>query len=787
MMNINRIFSALFLTAVLGLSSCGGSEPEQNKKPKDPVISVSVPEAGFVVVNGGGSFTASYSVENPTDDGRLTVTASAEWISDIQVNVSNVTLNVEPNPGDERSAELKFSYPGAQTVNVNLRQLAAGEEIAISESAVEVECGESSLEIIVTSDRDWTLSGGESWVTASAEAGKSGDKVVFSVESNDDTNSREATFTFTCNTKTATLVITQSGKDVLASIKDNTLKSLLLAAADTDGDGKISLAEAAAVKSLEYKVTEASDLPIMTLEGLEYFTGLERIVLQGNEFTEINLSGNTALTYLDLSSNTYLETVNVKGCSALTAIYVPFDKALQTVDLEGCTSLVTVTGYASGLTSLDVKDCSKLETLTVYSTNIQTLDVSMCPALKVFNAGGSALTSVTLPENSVIETLSLSESSKLTSLDLSKLPALKSLSIGSSAIAVLYLAKCPLLETLTMDFCKKITSIDVSKNLHLKSISAMLSGLVKVTMFEGQWEDIQAKCNGISKSMITTVAIDYPEDCSAVITDSGLRNYVISKYDTDGDGKISGSEAEKVTEISYSEKGLTSFSNFVYFRHIQKLNLSNNALESIDLGPFASTLEELDLSHNSLTELSLSGVKVLKTMDISYNSLTACTGFTGMDLSSTLENVNASHNKLKSFQCSYAKSLKNVNLSYNELTTCNLEYCSAIVDLNVSNNHLTEDTNSFVRPFTFTSLMSIDVSNNDFILMESDVTWTDKWTGLISFICSGCAKLQSLDLSPIESIKVVEAKDCPRLEYIYLSSSANPQVAKDSTTEIKRK
>lgn len=786
-MNINRFFSALFLTAVLGLSACGKSEPEQKKTPKDPVITVSVPEAGLSVINEGGKCAVSYSVENPTDDGKLTATASEKWISDIQVNVSDVTMSVEANPGDERSAELKFSYPGAQTVTVKLRQLAAGEEIALSESAVEIECNESSLEIIVTSDRDWTLSGGESWVKASAEAGKSGDKVTFAVEKNDDSNSREATFTFTCKTKTATLVITQTGKDVSASIKDNTLKSLLLAAADADGDGKISIAEAAAVKSLEYKVTEASDLPIMSLEGLEYFTGLERIVLQGNEFTEINLSGNTALTYLDLSSNTYLETVSVKGCSNLTAIYVPFDKALQTVDLEGCTSLVTFTGYASGLTSIDVKDCSKLETLTVYSSSIQKVDVSMCPALKVLNAGSSALTSVTLPENSVIESLSLSESSKLTSLDLAKLPLLKSLSISSSAIASLDLAKCPLLETLSMDFCKKITSIDVSKNLHLKSISAMLSGLAKVTMFEGQWDDIQAKCNGISKSMITTVAIDYPEDCSAVITDSGLRSYVVNKYDTDGDGKISGSEAEKVTEITYSGKGLKSFSNFVYFRHIQKLNLSNNELESIDLGPFASTLKELDLSHNSLTELSLSGVKVLETMDISYNSLKSCTGYTGMDLSATLVSIDASHNKLTSFQCSYAKSLKNVNLSYNELTTCNLEYCSAIADLNVSNNHLTEDTNSFVRPFTFTSLISIDVSGNDFVLMESDVTWTDKWTGLVSFACNNCAKLQSLDLSPATSLKVLEAQNCPRLGYIYLSSSVNPQITKDSTTEIKRK
>lgn len=786
MMNISRFFPALFLSAALGLSSCGGSEPEEDNTPKVPVISVTDSEQGLTVANSGGTSSIAYSIENPAGTDELTVKASEAWISDIQVGASKVTVNVEPNPGDERSAELTFSYPKAKSVTLKVNQLAAGEDIALSENAADLECGEGSLEITVTSDRDWVLTGGESWVKASAESGKSGDKVTFNVESNEETSSREATFTFTCGSNSTVLVITQAGKDISACITDSTLKALLMSA-DSDGDGKISVAEAAALKSLEYSVKEDDDLPIMNLDGLEYFTGLERIVLQGNEFTVLHLSGRTSLKYLDAASNSYLESADLSGCVNLETVYTSLDKALQNINLQGCSSLVSFTGYASSLTAIDVKDCRKLEALTVYSSKIQTLDVSMCPNLKTLNAGCSTLASVTLPENSVLETLSLDGAAKLTSLDLSKVPALKSLSISSSAISSIDLAKCPLLETLSMDFCKKITSIDVSRNLHLKSISAMLSGLSKVTMFEGQWNDIKSKCNGISSSMITTVGIDYPEDCAAVISDNGLRNYVVSKYDTDGDGKISGSEAEKVTEIRYSGKGLKSFSSFVYFRHVKKLDLSGNALESIDLGVFAGSLEELDLSHNSLTEISFSGTKVLKTMNISYNNLSTCSGLSGTDLSETLESVDASHNKLTSFQCSYAKKLKNVNLSCNELTSCNLEYCSAIADLNVSHNHLTEDTNSFVRPFTFTSLMSIDVSDNDFVKMESDVTWTDKWTGLVSFLCNSCAKLQSVDLSPAAEIKVIEAKDCPKLQYIYLNAGANPQITKDSTTEIRRK
>ena len=525
----------------------------------------------------------------------------------------------------------------------------------------------------------------------------------------------------------------------------------------------------------------------MSLEGLEFFTGLEKIVLPNNNFLELDLSGRTTLTDVDVSDNEEITSINLKGCSALKTVRAALDKSLESIDLQGCTSLVSCVAYGTKLKAIDVSACTLLESLIVYASSLSSLDVSACTALTNLNAGCSTLASVKLPANSVITTLSLSESSKLSSLDLSVLPGLKSLSIGNTSISSLDLAKCPLLEKLDIDSCKKITTLDVSHNLHLKSISALFSGLSKVIMFQGQYEAIKDKCTyNIKPSMITTVAIDYPEDCTSTITDSGLRNYIVSKFDADGNGKISGSEAESVKELVYKDKNLSEIGSLVYFRQIRKLDLSNNKLTAIDLGPFANLLEELYLSGNSLTELSFAGAKSLTTVDVSKNSLTSCSGFSGTDLAD-FTFIDASHNKLKSFKCSYAKALKNVNLSYNELTSCDLDGCTAITDLNVGHNHLTEDTQSFVRPFKFAALVSLDLSNNDFVKLSSDVTWTDKWTSLLSFNCSGCSKLQEVDLSPITGLVEVNVKDCPRLATLYLSSSANPQVTKDETTVIKRK
>lgn len=781
MKNLSKL-SMLFLAAVLGLSSCGGSEPEE--QPKVPVLKVTAPEGGVSVIAAGGEVSVSYSVENPTETGVLSVKPSESWVSDIQVNASDVTADVAVNPGDERSAELTFSYSGAESVKIKLNQLAAGVNIALSEKEKELDAEGGSFSVVVTSDRDWTLSGEAAWVKASAGSGKSGDEVTFTVEKNTGTDPREVSFTFTCATNTVTLTVKQSGKDVLASIKDKTLKTVLMAA-DTDGDGKISLDEAAALKSVEYTGTGEDGSTIMSLEGLEFFTGLEKIVLPNNNFLELDLSGRTTLTDVDVSKNDEITSINLKGCSALKTVRAALDKSLESIDLQGCTSLVSCIAYGTKLKAIDVSACTLLESLIVYSSSLSALDVSGCTALTDLNAGCATLASVKLPANSVITTLSLFGSSKLTSLDLSVLPGLKSLIISSTSISGLDLAKCPLLEKLDIDSCKKITTLDVSHNLHLKSISALLSGLSKVIMFQGQYEAIKCTYN-IKPSMITTVAIDYPEDCTSTITDSGLRNYIVSKFDADGNGKISGSEAESVKELVYTGKNLSEIGSLVYFRQIRKLDLRNNKLTAIDLGPFVNLLEELNLSGNSLAELSFAGAKSLKTVFVSNNSLTSCTGLSGSDLAD-LTYIDASHNKLTSFKCSYAKALKNVNLSYNELTSCDLDDCTAITGLNVGHNHLTEDTQSFVRPYRFAALVSIDLSNNDFVKLSSDVTWTDKWTSLRSFNCSGCGKLQEVDLSPINGLEEVNVKDCPRLATLYLSSSANPQVSKDETTVIKRK
>ena len=89
--------------------------------------------------------------------------------------------------------------------------------ISISPSALTFDAqGETkSVTVTCTTGKTWTLSGGESWCTASGSKGNNGATVTFTAEANTSPDERNATYTFTCGDKTAKLVVTQKQQDAL--------------------------------------------------------------------------------------------------------------------------------------------------------------------------------------------------------------------------------------------------------------------------------------------------------------------------------------------------------------------------------------------------------------------------------------------------------------------------------------------------------------------------------------------------------------------------------------------
>ena len=81
-------------------------------------------------------------------------------------------------------------------------------------------------------------------------------------------------------------------------LPDENFKDYCLDHFDTNGDGKISLAEAGAVTLLN-----VSALSIASLEGIQHFNHASRIIVAMNRLTYLDVGQNDALTILNCSNN----------------------------------------------------------------------------------------------------------------------------------------------------------------------------------------------------------------------------------------------------------------------------------------------------------------------------------------------------------------------------------------------------------------------------------------------------------------------------------------------------
>lgn len=92
------------IAAGLALVSCDKVTPEEA-----PVISVST--ASLSVPSSGGSYSFTYTVDNPADDGSVTCSGSVTWLSGFSVASGNVTFSAAENIyEDDRTGTVTVSY-----------------------------------------------------------------------------------------------------------------------------------------------------------------------------------------------------------------------------------------------------------------------------------------------------------------------------------------------------------------------------------------------------------------------------------------------------------------------------------------------------------------------------------------------------------------------------------------------------------------------------------------------------------------------------------------------------
>lgn len=216
------------------------------------------------------------------------------------------------------------------------------------------------------------------------------------------------------------------------NIPDPVFKNYLLnhPEINTNGDDEIQESEAAAFTGTISYSGDASP-PIASLEGIAAFTALTRLEVPHNNLDTLDLSTNTALTYLDCSNNTGNTTVlqdngttveyddttlvytgimslNVSGCTALSYLNCS-NNSISTLDLSTNTALTYLDcsnnnftktydfGWVyiqKGIEALNINNCSNLDTLRCFGNSLTALNVSANAMLRYLDCSNNAETGI---------------------------------------------------------------------------------------------------------------------------------------------------------------------------------------------------------------------------------------------------------------------------------------------------------------------------------------------------------------------------------------------------------
>jgi putative cell wall-binding protein/Leucine-rich repeat (LRR) protein len=207
------------------------------------------------------------------------------------------------------------------------------------------------------------------------------------------------------------------------------------------------------LKNLEVRLKEVSNI-----EGLQYCTSLESLVLFGNKIEKINqLEGLTSLKLLNLTSNKISDISPLKNLTSLEILDIQVNKISDISPLREMSSLTTLSLFSNNVSDLKpLKDLKKLTKLYLVSNNIR--DLSPLEEM-------TQLVEIQLPNNKISD---LGPLSKLTSLEfltlqnnyvtdiipLQNLKSLKSLSLHNNKVTDLN----------TLRGLTSLTYLDVSKN-----------------------------------------------------------------------------------------------------------------------------------------------------------------------------------------------------------------------------------------------------------------------------------------------------------------------------------
>lgn len=388
--------------------------------------------------------------------------------------------------------------------------------------------------------------------------------------------------------------------------------------------------------------------------------------------TGIGVGNYTNLKYINISNNQNLESLNISGCSSLGTLNLDDLNKCTFINMRNCTSLKDMTlkyiSNSSSYCDIMAENTPAIENIYIEHSYLNGLDLS----------GHEKLVSVTSYNYS---------NTYIKDLNLGNCPSLKQ--IGDEGEGF-YLTK------LNIDNTPALERICIIFNNNTDTyLSAINSGAKKINIYN------------YNKSIDFTMNFTKAEELK-------LQNYSGTEFNLGNINTLHG-----LTVINNSSYYKRQIESMILPSSLKSLYISggyDNSKPSgtLDLSAIKS-LEIVDIDYTGITDIILSGIPALKSVDLSSCRTLKTVNASGTGLNSiycncalletvnldncnNLEMVNVLNSKLSTLSIDNCGMIKELDASFGQLQYINFTTCFEIYNINLQNNII--DTENMNRIFT---------------------------------------------------------------------------------------
>lgn len=643
--------------------------------------------------------------------------------------------------------------------------------LSIAPQNLKFPANDDSQNVIVASNGQWSLSGGDSWCTPSITSGGNGANVTFSVEKNMELQPRNTSFTFTLGNEKATLHVTQE-----AAPNSNISLNPGSATVSSNSNTQSVIVTCNGTWALSGE-TVSWCRPSKT-------TGQNNDVVTFN-IDENNLSDDRNATYtFTCATESAKFVLTQKGKDALTVTKSKFEVSAQGEQIavevnanisfdyeiaQADKSWVSYVGSRAMTTSRLLFSISpNEETATREGTITITSEIGK-ETIKIYQFGASPALVLTQKEYIVPsdgQTIKVELNSNvdyevaMPSVDWITESPTRAISTHTHYYTIASNTTCDNRST-EIHFYNKENNIDEIVEITQLQKDALIigktdyqvpqeGGTVDVTLqhnidFEikinetDTWitqietralQENQLRFNisenttgaeRIGKIMIAntqqnisqTITITQSAIPVLDIPDPNFKAYLVANYDQNSDNEISRFEIEKLKSLIVSSLGIASLEGIEHFTNLEGLACDNNSLTELDLSK-NTQLTELTCGYNKISKLILPpNAEKMTWLSCGDNKLTG-----KLDCSNwvNLTNLNCHTNNFTALDLTGCSELIGLSCGNNNLTSLNVQDCSNLTTLQCDGNKLSSLDISMC-PYLLTlscgnnNLETLDLSN----------------------------------------------------------------------------